>query len=195
MARRCKTWLSVLAVLTASVAGSPASAQAVPEVSRRIVLSGDAPSACVIANPTGEVGTNASFGSQSSTTGQIAITQLVDPVTSIARASALAIDLPVICNTAHVLTVRSTNGGLARVGAGGGAATSGGFSEFLPYRVSIDWGGQSLSQASDAGTAQIPLATAMQGSARIAFATSPGGAALVSGQYTDALIIELAPNN
>lgn len=45
------------------------------------------------------------------------------------------------------------------------------------------------------GGARIALANAMQGTARIAFATVPDGTALVSGQYADALIIELAPNN
>lgn len=195
MVRRSHLVVSCLAVLAGSVLAAPARAQAVPEASHRIVLSGDAPSACIIANPTGEAGTNASFSGQSSASGQIVITQLVDPVTSTALASAQAIDLPVICNTSHVLTVRSTNGGLARAGARPGAAASGGFSEFLPYRVSVNWGGQSLAQASDAGGAQIPLASAMQGTARIAFATVAGGTALVSGQYTDSLIIELAPNN
>jgi len=191
MLRKSHIALSLLALTVASAA----SAQAVPEVSRRIVLSGDAPSACVIANPTSETGTNASFSSQSSASGQIAITQLVDPVSSAAMASGLAIDLPVICNTSHVLTVRSANGGLAHAGSTQGAPANGGFREFLPYQVSVDWGGQSLTQGSDAGTAQIALASAMQGTARIAFATVPGGAPLVSGQYTDSLIIELAPTN
>ncbi|HET9630055.1 MAG TPA: hypothetical protein VFP14_11290 [Novosphingobium sp.] len=194
MVRAVSSRLWAAAVLAGALAAAPASAQAISEASRRIVISGDAPSACVIASPTAEQGTNASFSSQSAAAGQITITQLVDPVSSTPLGSALAIDLPVICNTAHVLTVRSSNGALTRPGAAAGPA-SGGFSATLPYRVSVDWGGQSLSRQSDAGTAQIALASAMQGTARVAFATTPGGAPLVAGQYTDALIVELAPTN
>lgn len=195
MLRGCHLGFSLVTMLAGSVAAAPVGAQAVPEIARRIVLSGDAPSACVITNPTGEPGINASFSRQSSAISQIAITRLVDPVTSTALASALTVDLPVVCNTSHVLTVRSTNGGLTRVGAHAGTLASGGFSEFLPYRVSVDWGGQSMTKVSDAGTVRLALGSAMQGTARIAFAIVPGGAPLVSGQYNDALVIELAPNN
>jgi hypothetical protein len=61
--------------------------------------------------------------------------------------------------------------------------------------VTVEWGGQNLSQGSDAGTAQIALDRPAQGSARIGFATTAGGGPLIAGQYTDALIIELAPAN
>lgn len=177
-----------------AVVAAPASGQSLAETNKRIVLAGRAPAACVIATPVAQAGVNATFTSQSATNGQIAISQLVDPLAATALASSIALDLPVICNTSHNLTVRSLNGGLARGGQINTGGT-GGFSEFLPYRVTVDWGGQNLSQASDAGTAQIALDRPAQGSARIGFATTAGGGPLVAGQYTDALIIELVPAN
>jgi len=193
MSRFSRTALPLAAILSGLPALVPAAAQSTTETTRRLVLSAQAQPACVISAPTAEGGVNATFTSQGATSGEIAIGQLVDPVSATAQASAIAIDLPVICNTSHVLTVRSANGGLARGGVV--APATGAFREFLPYRVSVDWAGQALAQASDAGTAQLAVATPAQGTARIGFATTAGGDPLVSGQYTDALIVELAPTN
>ena len=184
----------ILLLASFAVSAAPAGAQSLAETNQRIVLAGQAPAACVIANPVAQGGANASFTSQSATSGQITIAQLVDPFAATALPSSIALELPVICNTSHRLTVRSMNGGLARGGQFNNRGT-GGFSEFLPYRVTVDWGGQNLSQNSDAGRAQISLDRPAQGFARIGFATTAGGGPLVAGQYTDALIIELAPAN
>lgn len=174
----------------------PAMAQSVATASQELELLGDAPVACVLNSPTASASVNASFSATSASSGQISITELVDPQTAMPRQSAIQLTLPAVCNTSHSVTVRSSNGGLLR--AGGSTAnrqSAGGFGEFLIYSFGIDWAGQSLVRPSDAGMVEIVSAQPRNGEILLRVNTPEGGGPLVAGQYNDSIVVEVQANN
>ncbi|WP_067732982.1 hypothetical protein [Novosphingobium naphthalenivorans] len=160
-----------------------------------LYLYGDAPAACVINQPRATNAQNATFAAGSVGSGQITITQLVDNQTAMARPTSIELDFPVVCNSSHSVVVRSNNGGLLRSGAQAGSTAGGGFSEFLPYQVAIDWAGMNLVRQSDAGTASIASSDPARGDMAIRISTPAGGGPLVAGEYSDAIVVELVPAN
>jgi hypothetical protein len=132
-------------LLAAVVIAVPAQAQQIDTASNRLELLGDAPAACVFATPTAGNGSNASFTSTGATSARVNITQLVDTTNANSLPSSIELNLPVICNSAHRVIVRSTNGGLTRLG--GNQRGSGPFAEFLAYSFGIGWAGQQVAGA------------------------------------------------
>ena len=185
------TFLGVVAALVAA----PASAQEVQASSQQLRLAGTAPAACVLRAPVVDAASNASFAVTGASSAQIAITQLVDTQTAISLASTIELSLPVTCNASNTVTVRTTNGGLRRVGSAARAATPGGFSEFLGYRLGLDWAGQSLDQPSTAGGATIVSPQPGRGNMVLRVATAAGSGPLVAGRYDDAIVIEIHAAN
>lgn len=192
-------WHVPILVIAAAFSGAPASAQEVQASSQQLRLAGTASAACVLSAPVVDAASNASFAVTGASSAQIAITQLVDTQTAISLASAIELSLPVTCNASNTVTVRTTNGGLRRVGSaaspGGGPATPGGFSEFLGYRLGLDWAGQSLDQASTAGGATIASPRPGRGNMVLRVATAAGSGPLVAGRYDDAIVIEIHAAN
>ena len=176
--------------LAGIAAATPVAAQEVQASSRQLRLAGTAPPACLLSAPVVDAATNASF-----TVAQIAITQLVDSQTAVSLASAIALSLPVTCNASNSVTLRTTNGGLRRVGSAAVSAAPGGFSEFLGYRIGLDWAGQSLDQASTAGQATIAAAQPSRGNVVLRVATAAGSGPLVAGRYDDSIVIEVHAAN
>lgn len=179
-----------------AILAAPAMAQGLDTASQRIEMLGDAPVACVMNSPNASASVNASFSSTSATTGQISITELVDPLTAMPRQSAIQLSLPTICNTSHSVTVRSSNGGLLR--AGGQASnrqSAGGFGEFLTYTFGIDWAGQTLVRPSDAGMVEITSAQPRSGEIVLRVNTPEGGGPLIAGQYSDSIVVEVQASN
>ena len=185
----------IVGLWAAALAAAPASAQEVQASSQQLRLAGTAPSACVLSAPTVDTAINASFAVTGASSAQIAITQLVDPQTAVSLASAIELSLPVTCNASTTVTLRTTNGGLRRVGAAAGPAAPGGFSEFLGYRLGLDWAGRSLDQASTAGTATIASSQPARGTMVLRIATAAGGGPLVAGRYDDSIVIEFHAAN
>ena len=181
-----------LLVLAAS---SPTTAQEVQASSQQLRLAGTAPAACLLSAPVVNAATNASFAVTGASSAQIAITQLVDTQTATSLASTIALSLPVTCNASNTVTLRTTNGGLRRAGSAAGLAAPGGFSEFLSYRLGLDWAGQSLDQASTAGEATIASAQPAQGNMVLRVSTTAGNGPLVAGRYDDSIVIEVHAAN
>jgi spore coat protein U-like protein len=123
--------------------------------------------------------------------GQITITELVDPTSAEPRASDIVVTLPVICNASHRVSVTSREGGLLR--AGGTREASGGFAEFLPYQIGVDWAGTQMLQGSDGGALVVNAANGASGNLSVRVATPGGGNPLVAGQYDDSIIIQFEP--
>jgi hypothetical protein len=177
-----------LAVLASA---APAVGQSIDTGRQQIELAGVAPSACVIRPPTASSGVNASYQTTGVSTGEVRILEMADPQTAQARATAITIALPVVCNSAHVLTARSRNGGLQRLAANQRNNGAGGFTEFLPYSLNMNWAGQEVARTSNAGT---PLAIVSNnggaGNVSLGFSVPAGGAPLIAGTYSDSIVIE-----
>lgn len=185
-----------LGIFALALASGQPHAQEVQASSQQLRLAGTAPSACVLSAPSIGSATNASFAVTGASSAQIAITQLVDPQTAVSLASTIELNLPVTCNASNTITLRTANGGLRRVGAAAGqTAASGGFAEFLGYRLGVDWAGQSLDQASTAGTATIASSQPGRGTMVLRVATAAGTGPLVAGRYDDSIIIEFHAAN
>jgi hypothetical protein len=180
-------------LLASLVAPTAAFAQTVQIGQGRLDLTGTAPSACVIAAPTGVTGANASFVLTGSQAAQINITQMVDPSTAEPLAVSINLALPIICNSAHSLVVTASNGGLTRIGGiAGNTSLAGGFREFLPYQVNAVWAGQSVTADTQSRTpVNIKVSDGSAGQLSLSIVVPAGGAPLVAGNYSDSLVIQL----
>jgi hypothetical protein len=180
----------LIAVL-ATLAPAGALAQTVNVDQGRLDIVGEAPSACLISSPTASTGQNATLQQTGAQASEIQISQLVDPQTAQPVASSMNVALPVICNSAHRLIVRSGNGGLLREGAAGGAPVNG-FRQLLPYQVTADWSGQSVTGGSETLTpVTINAADGAAGVVSLSILIPAGGDPLVAGTYSDSVVIEL----
>lgn len=181
----------ILAVLLA--APSAGFAQTVQVGQGRLDLSGVAPSACVISPPTSTSGVNSSFLLIGPQAAQINITQLVDQTTAEPMSATINLALPIICNTAHTLTVTTANGGLARIGGNArNANVTNGFRELLPYQVNAVWAGHSVNGGSQTLTpVSIAVADGAAGQLSLTIAVPAGGAPLVAGNYADSIVVQL----
>ncbi|MGN6357474.1 MAG: spore coat protein U domain-containing protein [Novosphingobium sp.] len=183
----------LLALAAPLLAAAPALAQDAAHSSRALYINGTAPSACVIRGATAGAGQNAAFSVIDASHGQIDITQLVDPTTAEPRASDIQINLPVTCNASHRVRIASREGGLLRLGGNNRGPANGGFTEFLPYQIGIDWAGSQLQQQSDAGAIVVNSPNGAIGNLSVRVATPAGGNPLVAGQYDDSITIQFEP--
>jgi len=178
------------------IAVSSASAQTVSsgsQASSRLDIFGLAPNACVLSPPIAASGANASFTALGGQTGVIRFTQFVDPRTAQPRGASISLAFPVVCNSAHRITVRTDGRGLARIA---GAAPAAGFRDRLDYQVSADWAGLTASGSSDA---PIPIdlrtTNGAAGQVNLLVDVAGGGAPLVAGDYASTLTVELEASN
>jgi hypothetical protein len=158
----------------------------------RLEIAGRAPPACVLNAPTASGGQNASFSGTGATSGEILITEFGDPLTAQPRGAAINLALPVICNSAHRLTVTSSNGGLLRDGGNARNRQSPtGFGEFVGYQISANWAGQNASvQTSNNNVLAIATADGGAGDMGLTITVPPGGGALVAGRYADTVTVQ-----
>jgi spore coat protein U-like protein len=188
-----KLWLAFPLLAAVSV---PALAQSVDTGLRQIEVVGTANPACLLRSPANASGVNASFQATSATTGEIRIIELVNPQNAQPRATSLNLSLPVICNSAHLLTMQSRNGGLLRESGNQRNLSGGGFSEFLPYSLTAAWAGQNVSQQSNnPGGLRINTANGGAGNVLIGFSVPSGNTPLVAGAYSDTITIEFRAAN
>lgn len=182
-------------ILALALVAWPLHAQELDRTEQRLELVAQAPAACVLDTASVIASDNAAFTAAGVSGGQIAIQQLVDANTAASLASSVRLDLPLVCNASHRVVLRSANGGLLRAGSMATAANAGGFSEFLPYRLSLGWAGQELDRGSDQGEATINADRPAVGSVDLRVATLPGQGPLVAGQYNDTIVVEFQPAN
>ena len=182
-----------LIVSIALLAPAALQAQQVADLSQgRLEILGTARPACVIRTPRSSVGNNMRFDPSGAATGQVGITEFVDS-NAVSRGGSIDIDLPVICNSAHRVTVRSGNGGLRRLGP---AIQSGPFAQTLPYSVSTIWGGQNGQLNTDqGGVLTIDSSEARSGLLALSIIFAAGGRPLVAGTYSDQIVVELQAAN
>lgn len=187
--------IRTLLVSVALLAPSALLAQQSADLSQgRLEIVGTANPACVIKGPTSAIGNNMRFDPQGPSAGQIGITNFVDN-NAVSRGGTIDIALPVVCNSAHRVIVRSANGGLRRQGAA--AAVQGNqFVQFFPYQVTTQWGGQNGRLTTDqGGTLTIDTGEARAGSLGLQINVAAGGRPLVAGTYADQIVVELQAAN
>lgn len=188
--------LILIAAALGTLAAAPASAQVLDTSGQRLELLGLAPTACVLNAPTASTATNATFGVNGFASGRVGITQFVNPQTATSNAASINLNFAVVCNAPHRIVMRSSNGGMLRVGADTiNNRGSRGFSEFTPYALTLNWQGQTLNRASDAGTGTIDSAQPGSGELNLRIATPAGSGPFVAGTYTDTIVIELQAAN
>jgi len=184
----------VLALPAAVFAQDRATANSEPVARQKFEVVATAEPACNIEAGSAAGSRNASFQSSGISGGTVAITTFADPQTAQANPVSVQVEIPVICNSAHEVSIRSTNGGMLR--SGGTTGDVGGFIQFLPYAVQLDWVGQTLSGQSDV---QQPLTLAVpnagQGLLTVDVSLPASQAPLVAGAYTDTLQIEITAAN
>ena len=186
--------LGVLAAPAAVHAQNRATGTIEPAARQQFEVVATAAPACIIAPGSAAGLDNAIFQSSGSSGGTVAITNFADPQTAQALPASVRVEIPVVCNSAHEVTLRSTNGGMLR--SGSTAAMLASFIQFLPYAVELDWVGQRLSGPSDVSQ---PLAMAVpsagQGVVTVEIAIAGSDAPMVAGAYADTLQIEITAAN
>lgn len=186
------TLLSAALALAFSATG--AMAQDTTHATQRLEFHGDAPAGCVANSARASKQNGTIYQDNGPTGGVVTFPNLVDQSTAAARASSIQLAVPVVCNTSHVITVRSYNGALVRQGAGG-ANSAGGFSESQTYGVALQW--QNLTTTLGGGTTNAAIAYGQpaKGDLTIDIAVPRGTQPLVAGTYTDAVVVEIRPTN
>ena len=182
-----------LAGALALSAALPAAAQTGDIARGRIELAGRTPPACVIRTARAGNANNASFVGSGPSSGEIRIAELVDPQTAQPRAAEMVIELPVVCNAAHRLTLTSANGGLLREGGNpGNRQTATGFADLLGYQLDANWNSRVLTlNAAASPLAMLDVPDGMAGDLSLRLSIPAGGGPLVAGRYSDTVVIEL----
>ncbi|HEY5712499.1 MAG TPA: hypothetical protein VIT38_11445 [Allosphingosinicella sp.] len=179
-------------LIAAALLGAPAlaAAQTTVDPSRgRLEILGTAPSACLIRTPAAASGSNATFQPTGGSTGEIRISRMVDATTAQSLGASIDLVIPVICNSPHRVVVRSSNGGLRRIGR---PVAPGRFRDLLPYEVNTVWGDSQQALSSEAGTPVLIVAsTARAGQLSLSLHVAAGGQPLVAGIYGDQIVLEL----
>lgn len=184
-------------LLMATALAPAAGAQTLDTARQELELVARAEPACVTRSPAAAAGLNANFDPSGQSGGEIRIVQLVNQTTAEPSAASITLSIPVICNSSHVVTLRSQNGGLLRdTGDPRRRQSSSDFGEFVPYQVNFDWAGQRRNANSDASrTISLSVPRGAAGDATFRFELAGGGGPLVAGRYSDAIIIEFTPAN
>lgn len=183
-----------LMIVAATVVAAPAQAQELSRGTQRLELIGAAQAGCVAgaARPGRQV--NATFQDGGPAGGTVVIPVLVDPNTATALGSSIELNLPIVCNTSHSISVRSYNGGLLREGADG-TPNTGGFSQFQGYDVSVVWQAQMARIGGTRSVASLTYPQPAKGDLVVDIIVPKGAAPLVAGTYRDAVVVEIRPAN
>lgn len=155
--------------------------------SQPLQVNADVPVRCKLSTPSAGMSLNTSF-SPNGNGGDIALTQLVDPNTSMTQAAEGSVLVPITCTGAHTLTVTS-RGGLTNQNA----TAAGGFATHVNYALTASWGGttETSETSGSALTLDVSQGGPQTGNLTIAVSLPPGRGPLVAGTYTDEIVIQL----
>ena len=172
----------------------PAQAQELNRGTQRLEMIGDAGVACVAGTARPVRQDNATWQDGGPSGGRVVIVNLVDPNTATTRGSTMEVAVPLVCNAAHSITLRSFNGGLLREGSNGNRGT-GGFSQFQTYDVSVAWQSQTARVGGATTSASLTQGQPAKGDLVVDIVVPRGTTPLVAGTYTDAVVVEIQPVN
>lgn len=157
----------------------------------QLQITGLAPQACIISAPSENGLANATL-SAGATSAKIVVTKLVDPATAVPLAATVNMAFPVVCNSAHRMTVETRDGGLILQQA---APPPGpGFRNRLGYRVTAMWAGQQAQGSTDSRVpVEIDTSNGAAGELLLTIQIPAGGEPLVAGMYSDSIVLNLQP--
>ena len=190
---------TVIPIFAASLAfalsTTGAAAQDINRATQRLEMLGNAPVGCVANSARASKLVGATYQDNGPTGGVVVFPNLVDESTAATRASSIELAVPVVCNTSHLITVRSYNGALVRLGANAARSGSGGFSEMQTYDVGLQWQQQTVQLGTQTASAAISYNQPAKGDLIVDIAVPRGTNPLVAGTYTDAVVVEIRPSN
>lgn len=186
----------VLATLL-SLSAAPALAQQ----GREFEVTASAPQVCTVAQP--RLSTGATINIRNLDGDSLQIDRLVDPRTLTTNGASAEISFHAVCTMPHRIGLESRSNGLWRTNASGGGRSAG-FADGVPYSAEIFWGGirerfEATAVSRGSHRRSTDVAEATTGELRLALAIQPGAsngalnAPLLSGVYSDTLIITLEP--
>ena len=189
-----KTLAILVALLTvpASALAQNAATGDLAAGAEELTYEGQARPACVLASVSPITLTNASLTARDANSATVVITPaaFVDPATGVPNPIVVEVSLPITCNTAHIVDVSSTKGGLANEVA---ALENRQFRSLLPLDVALVWSGQATRfNTADALMARLTIAGAATGTAIIRISAPGGGLPLTAGRYSDSIVIQVA---
>lgn len=159
--------------------------------SRDLLFEGTAPAACVTRAPRPVVQQNAAV--TVSDNGNIDIrldkSSFINPVTGVPNPVVIQVAFPIVCNTAHKISVESLRGGLQNEAVANGAFA---LRSHLDFNVQMNWAGTTKSFDTASGRAfEMPVMNAATGDADIRIAIPGGGTPLVAGVYSDTITLKV----
>lgn len=177
-----------LALAFACAAGA-AAAQTLDTAQQRVDLAGTAPSVCKMDAPRSGGGGNIQFSVSSNNAAELDFRALANPTTAVAQATQVSVLFPVICTGPHSLTVSSTNGGLTNP-----AAPATGFATRVDYVLTAQWStDQKQFQTVGSPTSlNLTESDGVAGDLTVAIAIANGVLPLVSGSYTDQVVVQFS---
>jgi hypothetical protein len=177
-----------LALLLASAAGV-AAAQTQQSAQQRVDLVGTAPSVCKMEAPHSDGGGSVKFTVSSNDAVELTFQTLANPATAVAQAAQVSVSFPVICTGAHSLTVSSTNGGLTNP-----ALPAAGFATRVDYALTARWAADQMQFQTVGSPTSLNLTESdgVAGDLTVAIAIAKGALPLVSGPYTDQVVVQFS---
>ena len=153
---------------------------------------GTANFACLASTPQGTQTTGARFSATGSVA-QVAFDTptVIDPNTLIAREFSVTLSVPVTCNGAHSVSVRSARGGMQLQTP---IAQAIGLSSRIDMDINAGW----LGETGRVSTLGLPIGFTLNkndgasGLVEVTVSGKPGTNPLVAGRYSDEIIIDLA---
>ena len=176
----------------ALVFSMPHSTSAAPTVEEGMRLGGRVTDMCRLAAPIAVGGgVNASFVNVGTGASQVQISTLASEEDAVLNPASISLDFDATCNYAHSVTLQSQKGGLKNEdpSATGGA----GFRLLAGYAATLIWGGisQDLNVSGAAGVNTVlNQGGATHGIISVLIQIPGGGDPLVSGAYSDLLVLE-----
>lgn len=122
----------------------------------------------------------------------VSFDNFVDAQTSLARSLDLEVTLGAMCNSSHLVSVASLNGGMKSQNSEGNNST---FVSRRDYQTSIEWAGLQIGFTTDGQTgnkAKLEIDKARKDFLRIKINAPAGTLPLVAGQYSDILQINIS---
>lgn len=182
--------IALAGTLAAPALAQPVIIESTARAVQTVEVSGIAPPACLVRPANGQRGINATFETTGGSSGTVTITNLVDPTSARVLPSRITLSLPITCNSAHVVRLRSATGALRREREA--TIPAGAFTDVLPYEYGLRWaGGGTLSPAQSREMVTVAASGAASGLAEVTLDVPGGGRPLVAGRYGDAIVVEL----
>ena len=183
---------TVLATILVAGAAEAQEIGAILEDNGAVAFEGSVPNVCRLGTPGLDQASSALTVEQQTATGiSVRLNAFADPETALALENSVIFTLPLTCNAAHSLVVRSLGKGFSTR-----ETASPGFLNSVGYSLTTQWAQQSSSENVVGGSGTtIAVSNAAAGSAVVTVRIPAGTTPLVAGAYSDDIIVEVSPGS